>query len=446
MRTKSIILTLILILSSIAYNLAAQTNIKVYGKNENFKKAVGNITLFIKGKGKFHIEYEGDIEVSDDDKDIISISRDGFIEIKKTSFGKKRRLVIEAESGSLKKRYYVGWSEKNFDPEGKIWLAEILPEIVRYTGIAAKSRVERFYRRGGATAVFNEIEKLNGDYAESTYFKLLLDKGLDNSELIKLINLASTTIDSDYYLSDILQKNQNLFLQNEQSVSAYLNATKTIKSDYYKSQLIENAIDNTEITDEQLDKLLEISKNISSDYYLSEVLTKILENRDLNKSNMNKIMKLSNSISSDYYKSQILKKALKKKDLSKENYDTFIKSMGDVDSDYYASNVIKDLLKKDLNDKSLNELITLVEKNVDSDYYASDVYKKLAKRDLTEKQLIKILESLHTINSSNYLSSVLIAFAPSVKQASQRVKDAYLKRAKSIDSDLYFGRAIKAIY
>ena len=36
----------------------------------------------------FKIEYEGDIKISDDDKDIVAISRGGYIEIKKSSFGK----------------------------------------------------------------------------------------------------------------------------------------------------------------------------------------------------------------------------------------------------------------------------------------------------------------------------------------------------------------------
>ncbi len=430
----------------LAQVVVTSSNSRVVYSNSKTTKRVGNITLDIKGKGNFHIEYEGDIKVSDDDKDILSISKGGFIEIKKSSFGKKRRIVIEAESGTLKKRYFVGWSEKSFIPEGKAWLAEILPDIVRNTGIGAEYRVKRIYQKGGITAVLNEIDKLKGDYVSALYFNYLLEKKITDSELIRLIELAGKKIDSDYYLADILQKNQQLFLKNEQTISAYINATKTINSDYYISQVLVNAIDSPEIADEQLDKLLEASTSIESDYYLAEVLTKILDERDLNSSNMSRIMKLSNSISSDYYKSQVLKKALKKKNLSKENYTKFINSMDDVDSDYYASDVIKDLLKKKLDDDTLDELITLIKNNVSSDYYASDIYKKIAKRNLTETQLIKVLESLKMISSGTYISSSLVAFAPKVKHASQRVKDAYLKRAKTINSDHYFGKAMKAMY
>lgn len=444
MKAKSFLLTILATIFSllVTTDSFAQRTVSY----TSTKKRIGNFSIDIKGKGDFKIEYEGDIVLSDDDKDIVSISRGGFIEIKKSSFGKKRRLLIEAESGTLKKRYYVGWNEKSYNPEGKAWLAEILPEIIRNTTIGAESRVKRFYKKGGVNAVLSEIRELESDYVTSAYFSYLMEYNLNNSELTKVVDVAGDKIDSDYYLSQVLQKNQKAFLGNPQTLSAYIKATKNIQSDYYQSQVLSKAISNDDISDDQLGDLLQISKNIDSDYYLSQVLGKILDKRDLNRSNMEKIMTLSNSISSDYYKSQVLKKALKKKNLSNQNYNQFISSIDDVGSDYYSSSIIEDLLKKDLDNSSLNQLLDLINKNVGSDYYASSLYKKLAKKKLSEDQLIKVLNSLGNINSSNYLSSSLVAFAPSVKNSSQRVKDAYMKRAKSINSDTYFGRAMKAIY
>ncbi|AUC15149.1 hypothetical protein BTO06_08360 [Tenacibaculum sp. SZ-18] len=444
MKAKSFLLTILATIFSllITTDSFAQRTVSY----TSTKKRIGNFSIDIKGKGDFKIEYEGDIVLSEDDKDIVSISRGGFIEIKKSSFGKKRRLLIEAESGTLKKRYYVGWNEKSYHPEGKAWLAEILPEIIRNTTIGAESRVKRFYKKGGVNAVLSEIRELESDYVTSAYFSYLMEYNLNNSELIRVVDVAGDKIDSDYYLSEVLQKNQKAFLGNSQTLSAYIKASKNIQSDYYQSQVLSKAISNDDISDDQLGDLLQISNNIDSDYYLSQVLGKILDKRDLNKSNMEKVMTLSNSISSDYYKSQVLKKALKKKNLSNQNYKQFISSIDDVDSDYYSSSIIEDLLKKDLNNSSLTQLLGLINKNVGSDYYASSLYKKLAKKNLSEDQLIKVLNSLKNINSSNYLSSSLVAFAPSVKNSSQRVKDAYMTRAKSINSDTYFGRAMKAIY
>ena len=86
----------------------------------------------------FKIEMRGKIELSDDDKDIKSISNDGYLEISKTVFGSKRSILIESlGDGRVKKEYYEGRSLKPWDPNGKEWLAEILPEVVRSSTIGA---------------------------------------------------------------------------------------------------------------------------------------------------------------------------------------------------------------------------------------------------------------------------------------------------------------------
>ena len=185
----------------------------------NTSKNNGKSTIHVKDNGKdFKIEYEGEITVSDDDTDVIAISDGGFIEITKSSFGSRRRIVIEADrSGNLDRRYYVGRSEKSYNPDGKAWLAEILPDVVRHTTIAAKSRVDRFYARGGANAVLNEIDELESDYVKAAYFKLLLENNLSNSELVSVIREAGNSINSDYYLANILESNQKAFLSSSQT-------------------------------------------------------------------------------------------------------------------------------------------------------------------------------------------------------------------------------------
>ena len=175
----------------------------------------GSRSITIKNsRQNFKIEYEGDITLSDDDKDITAISRNGYIEIRKTRFGKRRRLFIESEGGKLVHRYYVGSREVNYLPDGKNWLAEVLPEIVRSTIIAAESRVDRFYKKGGAKEVMYEVEAMDSDYVQAHYVKLLLKKRLSNSELVNVIRTIGDEIDSDYYLSQIRTTLFNYVINN----------------------------------------------------------------------------------------------------------------------------------------------------------------------------------------------------------------------------------------
>ncbi len=109
----------------------------------------------------FEVEYKGKIVVSDDDKDIVSISPGGFFTVIKSSFGNKRKIYISADNnGGLTKEYFEGKSKKDFNKDGKEWLSDILPDLVLQTGISAEERIERLVRKS-FMALLNELEKLD---------------------------------------------------------------------------------------------------------------------------------------------------------------------------------------------------------------------------------------------------------------------------------------------
>ena len=419
-----------------------------YAQNSiSFNSNKGKSTIKISNdRTDFKVEYEGEITIADDDSDITNVSRGGYIEIKKSSFGKRRRLVIENDGGKLIRKFFVGWSEKDYYPDGKEWLKDVLPEILRSTTIGAESRVERFYKKDGVNGVLGEIRKMDSDYVQSAYFKLLLKKNLSNKELVGVLNAAGRTISSDHYLSSILKKNQEIFLKDTETVNAYISAAKSINSDHYVTQIVKSVIENRNVSDTQMATLLKITEGINSDHYVTSVLKTVMDKRDLNTQNMEQIMMLSKSINSDHYKTSVLKKALKSKNLSKQAYDTFLSSLSDVNSDHYITEILKDMMSINFDDATLKRVVGLVESNIGSDHYASSVYKRMAKRKLNDDQIVYILNSIDNVGSDNYMADVLVAFAPKVKNGSNKVKDAYMKAAKSINSETYLGRAMKAIY
>ncbi len=445
-----IFLTFCIISSTTSWAQTSKTKTKsVSFSYHSDKDADGSTRVKYKSKtNNFDIEYKGDITISNDDKDIIGVSNNGYIEIRKSSFGSKRRIVIEANgNGQLTKSYYVGRSEKNYASEGKVWLAEILPEVVRTTTIGAESRVKRFYTKGGASSVLTEITNLKSDFVKSTYFKLLLRNNLSNTELVSTIKKAGVEINSDHYLSGILQENQKAFLANDKTIAAYIQAAKSIQSDHYVTNVLKKVINDGDINDEQMGSLLEISKDVRSDHYLTQILKEIMDNRTLNSKNTMRIIELSKDIRSDHYKTEVLKKVINKKSLPSDAYTAYMTTLEDVKSDHYATEVIKKLLDSKFDGKtsSLSSLLDLVDKNISSDHYTTTIFKKLAKQRLSDDQLVVTLNAATTIRSDHYLSETLLAFSNSVNRGSAKVKQAYKNTAKSISSDSYYGKAIKAI-
>ncbi|NER16398.1 hypothetical protein [Spongiivirga citrea] len=406
----------------------------------------GKTTIkYSNGTNRFELEYEGDITLSDDDSDVVAISSGGYFDLRKSTFGNRRRILIESDrNGRLLKEYYVGRKQQAFTPEGKKWLSEVLIDIVRSTTISAEARVNRFYKKGGVDAVLDEIDKIDSDHVKTAYFEYTLEKDLNKVELVKVIKMSGREVSSDHYLSNILVSNQEAFLSSPETTSAYISASGSLGSDHYKTKVLNTAIKNGNINNAQLRALLEMTNDIGSDHYLSQVLLTVLKERDLDAQNTTSVIKHTKSIGSDHYKSQVLMKALSQRNISKEAYNSFIETIDDISSDHYMTQVIGKLMNNDFGDENLDRLLDVATNNVSSDHYLSSMLKKLVKNnDLTDVQLTKVLQATRSIGSDHYASSLLVAIAPKIKTESSR--EAYRTAAKSISSDLYYGRALKAL-
>ncbi len=452
--------------------------------NYNFKLSSGKhrtTQISINGFNNFNIEFRGDIEVNDDDTDIIGISPGGYLEINKTTFGSKRSIIVESVNGILKKEYYEGRSKVNFEPDGKQWLAEILPEIVRSTGLAAKSRINRYYKAGGVSAVMNEVARLKGSYVQAIYGKHLLEKEeLTNNEKVSSLTSLSKTITSDYYLAELLDHSSSQFLKNETMSEAFFDAAAQIDSDYYTAQVLKNAMSNYAPSGTVIEKIMKACDNIGSDYYQAEVLESIIQKSNLSGAVLVEIIKSTKNIDSDYYQAQVLSKTLKKRSLPKDAFNAVMTSIGEMESDYYMAAVLSDLLKNEIEDDIQQSIMSILEREMDSDYYrstvlstivseqkmsartmnglanvladmssshyASSVISDAARNNSFEKStLIAIINASGNISSDYYLSEALISLSSQVRASDEEVKKSYREVARKINSSTYYGEAIKAI-
>lgn len=429
----------------------------------------------------FNIETRGSLELTDDDKDIKSLSRDGYLEITKTVFGSKRSIIIESVgSGQIKKEYYEGRTRMDWEPNGRNWLAEILPDIVKTTTLGAEGRVNRIFQKGGAPAVLDELKQLRGDYTRAHYAKRLMEKNIPDSEMPGVVSGIANSIQSDYYLASVYQNNVGKMLATPASANAFYQGTQRIGSDYYKASVLKEALKKYSASPAQIKTILQSAASIKSDYYLSVVLTALLDENDVKEESLAELIAVSAKIPSAYYRSQVLGKALEKKGLSARAQKEMVTSLAGVNSDYYKTGVVTKMAQSGTIDNGVQtELIALVDKSVSSDYYAAialksilehqklndesfrevvvaggklnsanyatDVLKAAAKQSLDAKQLTTLLEASSGINSDYYLSELLTRVAPQVRNADEKVKDAYRKAAKRINNDTYYGKALKAI-
>ena len=478
MKTLHFRLTTIICLLTMGVALAQNTSVRTGRSSDNHG---GTMTISTNnGYQSFNVEMRGKIEISDDDKDIKSMSPDGYLEITKTVFGSRRTLVISSQSGGLKREYYEGRTSMPWEPEGRKWLAEIMPELLRTTTIAAESRVNRFYKQGGVSAVLNEINEMESDYVIQHYADLLMNiSTVSQKDYATIVNKITSKMESDYYIAEFLGNNLDKFLQSKEATDAVFAASAKLESDHYKTQVIKSALRAQPISLESVKLVLAATDNMDSDHYKTEVLTTLLRQPNLTDAIVAEMINSTRSFDSDHYRTQVIQKALVQKNLSAASYQRVLESVKDFDSDHYKTQVLTDLLSnklpndqifnlveisksidsdhyltivfqavmknQDLSDEAFKSLMERAS-NVDSDHYASQILQSaLDVQNLNDAKLISIINAAGNINSDHYITEVLVEAAPKVKNSSSAVKDAYRSAMRNIDSETYYGRASKAL-
>lgn len=429
----------------------------------------------------FNVEFDGYVTLSDDDRDVVAISAGGYLKISKSAFGSKRRILIEADrDGNLIRKYYEGWSQKDYEPDGRNWLAEVLPEIVRSSTLGAEDRVNRIYDRGGMSAFVNEVERLEGDYVKTAYIKIIICKKLTDDELDQLISVMGREVKSDYYLSSLLMDNYSVFLANPNRVTAFVGATRSIGSDHYMAELLQKVLVSDEVSDTQLSSVLKAAESIQSDHYLSNVLIELMNRRELSGATLEDVMDVSRGIQSDHYLSQTLREALNQDNLSGSTLNAILGPLDEIQSDHYTKEVILAMGDADMSSATMVTMLGILQREIQSDHYlgealrhimreqelegetysafvraaasissdnySSEVFRQFAQeKTLNEDQLVQLLNATGNIQSDHYLSQVLVALAPQVTREGEVAFSAYRNAAKQINSETYYGRAMRAI-
>jgi hypothetical protein len=361
------------------------------------------------------INYEGEIAFTDDEKDIKSISPGGYFKFSKTTFGNRRAVHIESNSaGELKRTYYVGKTEEPYEPEGRKWLADMLPDVVANTGIGAGERVRRIYAQKGVDGVMEAIGAISSDFTKSIYFNYLLGQnGLKEKDLARIIEAVSDQVHSDHEKSKLLQNWSGTFLQNTSLISAYIDAVKDISSDFEKARVLRHVLNNSKLSEANFTKTLDVVSGISSDFEKAKILSELLSKQDLPEKYFKQTMTVVAGISSDFEKSKVLNKLIASKPkLLNEHFRLLLETIAKTSSDYEKSKTLATLLKNS---------------------------------QLSESQYIQWLGFIPQVHSDFEKSKLLQQAGRTMPKDKPAVVEAYKKAAKTINSDFEYRKVMEGL-
>lgn len=385
--------------------------------------------------------YEGEFAISDNDQDVTVLNDGGYFMLQKTVFGSKHKIEIRNENGQQVKRYWEGSREQPWEPDGRKWLAELLPQLVRTTTIGAESRVKRFYAKGGATAVLDEIGELESDHVRAHYGKLLLRYPLNAQQFNESIRRLANSVRSDYYLSGLL-KSSLTKSQSPGSVTAVLAAVQKVSSDYYRADVLEAAITRKALDGDDFKEVLKATTSMGSDYYKAGVLEKFARAEGGDK-NQVAYFEAASTIASDYYRSGVLSKGFRNFSLTTTGLFAGMQAWATMGSDFYQHEVLMQLVKTHkLTPDAQKLVLTPLGSGINSDMYKQEVLKAFARGQNMPVESVKLyLNAANTVGSDMYKAESLKALRQqSLDDASQVV---LYGAVKDIGSDMYKSEVLK---
>ncbi|MBE9467827.1 MAG: hypothetical protein IMY72_05820 [Bacteroidetes bacterium] len=429
---------------------------------------------------KYNIKTKGVILVNDDDTGIKSISPGGCLKFSKKTFGNKRAIIIESNtSGKLHFEYYEGWKELSFDPAGKEWLAQVLLEIVRITGIDAERRTKRIYSTKGITGFFEEIHKIESNDVASKYFNALLSNTqLSKNEMIMTVSSISEDISSNTYCGSLYRKYSNLFMTNDGISIAYFNSISKLSSNTETGAVLKNItkkinFDNPKVTEAYFScidrmssntecgsvlrnleptqtlnnqayiRLLISVKNLSSNTEMGYVMRSLdsinLSNTEVNTAYFNAINVMSSNTEAGY----TLRTLIKKHNLNDQNYINLLRSVKRLSSNTEMGSVMdKAMGAMPVNDTVVDAFFNTAA-SFSSNTELGAILRKMALNNKLDKYACgKVLDYARNLSSNTEKASVLISVSKTKFIKDKDIKTKYISVAKTLSSNSDYKKVI----
>jgi beta-lactamase regulating signal transducer with metallopeptidase domain len=416
------------------------------GSAQRKGRSSGNFS-WSNGRDKLEVKYEGDIDFTDDDTDVKSLSPDGYLRIKDGSVAGGRTIEFTADaSGNVQRRFWVGSTEKPFEPEGRQWLAQVLPRFIRQTGIGAKGRVARILKAKGPSGVLAEISLIEGSWAKRVYFTELLNSGtLDPQALRQTIAQAARELDSDFERASLLIDSADRFLGGDEATrQAYFDAARGIGSDFEMRRVYASALKRGRVSSAILASILDASTSIDSDFEEASLLIQVAQLQPLDSTSRGPFFAALKSVSSDFEHHRVLTALAQQPDLGPDTTKAMLESAASIGSDFEMASFLVDIAKRRNVDGDLRQPFFSAVAGIDSAFERGRVLKAVAARtDLPAESLLDVLRSVKTMSSSFEASQVLLAVARTQTLTGQ-ARELYVEAAERL-GDFEQGQAMTAL-
>jgi hypothetical protein len=322
---------------------------------------------------RFDVRLRGAVTFTDDLTDVQSLSDGGYLSLRDWSTVVPHTIEITSSKGTITRTYFVAGLKRPWDEEAKRFLATQLPIMVRQSGIGAESRVKSIFERGGVNGVFEEIDRLGGDYARRLYLVALIDVArFDAASVPPLLQRVGDRMKSDYDRRQVLEHVASKVPLDRQAAAAYVQAMATMTSDYdQREALAALAKGNGPAVDG--DTLAPALAHMKSSYDKRCVLEQIVARDGLSADGKKVVLASVRGLQSEYDRRQILTAYIARFGVEPALREPFFATVRSISSNYDRREALTALAKKGAAGPGMQDAVFEAVAHMTSDYDRAEV-------------------------------------------------------------------------
>lgn len=383
---------------------------------------------------RLEVKWNGEFHLSDDEKDIEWIEDGGTLSIADGMIF-RNRVDLRGVNGRIERTFTKSGVKKEWEPEGRQFLAAALDRMIRSSGAFAKERVAKFLKRGGPDAVLTEISRLSdSSYVHRVYYTELV-KQADISEplLTKILQRVPNEMKSDYDKATLFTLIVKLPAITNAHRVQIAHAVKSITSDYDQRRTLSAVMEVRPLPADLAAAVLEASESINSNYDRSLVLQEVSQKGGLTASTSPVFMGQVRAMGSSYEQRRVLQSVAAQGALPAGVAVDAMKSAGAISSSYdHAETLLKLVESGGLNDSSADAFFQSASQ-ISSSYDLQRVLRKVVEQPMTEKIQEAVLRTAMKVSSQYERANLLEAVANKGK-VSGNARDLYISATKGMSS------------
>ena len=225
------------------------------------------------------VKGDGHVELAPDASGVTTLDDRAYLDVRETRDSGERHVRFTGTNGGIEKQFWLDGDEQPWGTDADAFVTEIMPVLLRETGISVEERVAWLLANRGHSGLLDEIDLIRSDFAQRVYtVEYAQSAAIAAPDFARLMKSAENNMGSDFDLRTALIEVHAAQDPTAEKLVALINAGKSIGSDFDARVLLDaigaGALDSPAAGTAYLDLAATIGSDFDARYALTPLVTR----------------------------------------------------------------------------------------------------------------------------------------------------------------------------